>query len=122
MKFFRYLTIMIILVLGVVDSSLASNQLTQRIPAFNNSKVNVWKTIVYPSSQTKLKMHRHDYDRVVVALTDGVFKITNNFGKIHYFRLKKGESYFLKKDPINELHTDENLSSHAISVVVIELI
>jgi hypothetical protein len=66
-------------------------------------------------------MHRHDYDRVIVALTDGNLKITNNNGEVHYLRIKKGESYYLQKNPINELHMDENMTNHPISVVVIEV-
>jgi len=67
-------------------------------------------------------MHRHDNDRVIVALTEGLLKIVNNQGKIHYLTLKKNESYFLKKDPLNELHTDENMSHHPIQVIVIEMV
>ena len=54
-------------------------------------------------------------------MTDGLLKITNDKGKTHYLKLKKDKAYFLAKDPINELHNDENLSDHPISVMVIEL-
>ncbi len=94
---------------------------TKRIPELSNEKVNVWKTIIYPTYKAKLKMHRHDYDRIVVALTNGILKVTNNQGKIHYLKLKKGKSYYLHKDPTDELHTDENTTNHPIAVVVIEL-
>ncbi len=94
---------------------------THRIQQFQNSKVNVWKTIVYPSTKKTLAMHRHEYDRVVVALTDGTLKVKNDKGKIHYLHFKKNQAYYLKKDVPNELHSDQNLSKHAISVMVIEL-
>lgn len=67
-------------------------------------------------------MHRHDHDRVVVALTDGLLKIKNNKGGVHYFKLKKDTAYFFTKNPVDELHTDENMSQHPIKVMVIELI
>lgn len=94
---------------------------TKRIPEFSNASVNVWKSIIYPSAKQVLAMHRHDFDRVLVALTDGTLKVTNNRGKIHYLRLKKDTAYFLKKDIPNEMHTDENITSHPIKVMVIEL-
>ena len=96
-------------------------QATQRIEQFSNDKVRVWETVVYPSSQQKLAMHRHEHDRVVVALTDGLFKITNDKGKIHFLKLEKNKAYYLTKDPANELHSDENMSGHVIRVMVVEL-
>lgn len=65
-------------------------------------------------------MHRHDHDRVIVALTDGVLKVTNNKGQTHLLTLEKNTAYYLSKDPINELHKDENMSQHPITVMVIE--
>jgi hypothetical protein len=58
-------------------------QETQRIEQFSNSNVTVWKTIIYPTVKQTLGMHRHEHDRVLVALTDGELKITNNKGAIH---------------------------------------
>lgn len=100
---------------------LAYSGKTSRIEQLENSKVSVWKTIIYPSKQQTLSLHRHERDRVVVALTDGTLKIKNDKGKIHYFRLKKDHSYYLKKDVPNELHSDQNISGHTIQVIVIEL-
>ena len=94
---------------------------THRVQQFQNSKVTVWKTIIYPTKQQTIAMHRHDYDRVVVALTDGTLKVKNDKGKVHYLHLKKDQAYYLKKDVPNELHSDQNVSGHRISVMVIEL-
>ena len=94
---------------------------TKRIPEFSNDRVNVWKTVIYPSKASVLKMHRHEYDRVVVALTDGVLKVTNDKNKVHYLKLQQGKSYYLPKDPKDELHMDENITKHPIDVIVIEL-
>ena len=104
-----------------LESLQAKIQSTKRIEQLSNNNVNVWKTIIYPSSRYALPMHRHDHDRVIVALTDGELKISNNKGKIHYFKLKKGKAYYLAKDKANELHNDENMSGHSIKIMVIEL-
>ncbi len=114
------------LVLGLLLSSfMVSNtmyaQATQRIEQINNDKVSVWKTLVYPSAKQKLSMHRHEHARVVVALTDGLFKITNDKGKTHYWKLEKNKAYYLAKDPAKELHNDENITDHVIKVIVVEL-
>lgn len=106
----------------ILSTSLhALGQSTKRIDQFANDRVKVWKTIIYPSSGQVLPMHRHDHDRVLVALTDGTLKITNNNGKVHYLKLKKDKAYYLTKDIADELHNDENISNHPIKVMVIEL-
>ena len=94
---------------------------TKRVPQFTNEKVNVWQTIIYPSTDQVLKMHRHEYNRILIAFDSGILKITNNNQKTHYLKLVKGQSYYLTKDVPNELHSDENISKHAIKVIVIEL-
>lgn len=94
---------------------------TERTPYFDNNQVNVWKTVIYPSANQRLKMHAHLYNRVVVALTDGKLKVVNNSGDMHYFAVEKGKAYFLKKNPPGEMHTDENVSGHSIKLVVIEI-
>jgi hypothetical protein len=101
--------------------SLASTPTTTRTPQFSNSQVSVWETIIYPSANQELKMHRHDHDRVLVAFNDGSLKIANDKGKVHYLTLEKNKSYYLTKDIPNELHSDQNMSSHPIKVLVIEL-
>lgn len=101
--------------------NLTYAQSTSRISQFSNKETNVWKTIIYPTTSEELPMHRHDYDRVIVALSSGLLKITNNIGKTHYLKLVKHHAYYLKKDPLHELHTDENMSHKPITVMVIEL-
>lgn len=112
------------LIIFLILTSLLSNlsiASTKRISQFANEKVAVWETIIYPSKKETLKMHRHEYDRVLVALTDGLLKITNDQGKVHYLKLTKNKSYYLTKDVPNELHNDQNLSTHPVKVLVIEL-
>jgi hypothetical protein len=101
--------------------TLSHSSTSNRQMEFSNETVTVWKTEVYPSNKNQLSMHRHDHDRVVVALTDGKLKIKDNKGKIHYFTLVKHKAYYLTKDKPNELHTDENVTKHQIVVMVIEL-
>lgn len=99
----------------------AQPQATHRVDQFSNDKVKVWKTIIYPASGQVLPMHRHDHDRVLVALSDGLLKITNDKGAVHYLKLEKNKAYYLTKDLPNELHNDENMSKHAVKVMVVEL-
>jgi hypothetical protein len=101
--------------------SYATSSVTTRIPQFSNDKVSAWETIIYPGKTQILKMHRHERDRIVVAFNNGLLKITNDQGKSHYLKLEKNKAYFLKKDSRNERHIDQNLSSHVIKVLVIEL-
>ncbi len=104
-----------------MTSLSAATLTTLRIPQLSNDKVNVWETIIYPNTTQALKMHRHEYNRVVIALTDGVLKVTSDKGKVHYLKFAKGKAYYLTKDVPGELHTDENISHHPIKVFVIEL-
>lgn len=113
------ITLLICTVLGGITTAYA--QSTARIPQFSNEKTNVWKTIIYPTSTQVLSMHRHDYDRVIVALSNGLLKITNDKGKTHYLKLEKNKAYYLTKDPLHELHKDENMTKHPITVMVVEL-
>lgn len=116
----KYLVMLLsYIVLGSINSAYA--QVTQRTSQFSNDQVNVWKTVIYPASNQALSMHRHEYDRVVVALSDGLLKITNDKGKTHYWKLEKNKAYYLTNDPAGELHKDENMTSHPITVMVIEL-
>ena len=101
--------------------SSAGAATTARVAQFSNKKVSVWETVIYPSENQVLKMHRHEYDRVVVALNNGLLKITNDKGEVHYLKLEKNKAYYLTKDIPRELHKDQNMSSHPIKVLVIEL-
>ncbi|MCL9685296.1 hypothetical protein MJ258_13575 [Legionella sp. EUR-108] len=118
----NYWRIALAVLLGTTTGLVqAKGELTKRVEQFSNSKVTVWKTIIYPASGQALAMHRHEHDRVVVALTDGLLKITTNKGKTHYLKLEKDKAYYLGKDVPNELHNDVNMTNHAVKVMVIEL-
>ncbi len=116
------------LIILVIASSFLMNNLsnaalskTGRIVQFSNDKVSVWKTVIYPNTSQVLKMHRHEHDRIVVAFTNGLLKITNDKGKVHYLKLQKNKAYYLPKDVPDELHKDQNVSSHPVKVLVVEL-
>ncbi|MDR3501079.1 MAG: hypothetical protein P4L79_00675 [Legionella sp.] len=113
----RQLTVLIFMLI----SYLAHANSTQRIPMLANDKVQVWKTLIYPNKEQILAMHRHEHNRVVVALDSGKLKVTNNKGEVHYLELEKDQAYYLHKDVPGELHTDENVSDHPIKVIVVEL-
>lgn len=93
---------------------------TQRTIQISNDRVNVWTTTIYPDQP--LKMHRHEHQRVLVALDNGDLEIENDKHQIHYLKLQQGQAYFLDKDIPGELHTDKILGKQPIKVVVIELI
>lgn len=114
-----FISIVLVFISNIFTSASFAN--TSRVYQIENDKVKVWKTVIYPTEKKRLALHRHDHDRVVIALTDGVLKVTNDKGQVHYLKLKKGMSYFLTKDPKNEMHVDENITHKVVSVVVIEL-
>lgn len=112
--------VFVLIMVGLL-STIACSADTNRIYQIDNTRVKTWKTIIYPTKKAQLTLHRHDNDRVVVALTNGLLKVTNDKGQVHNLKLKKGMSYFLPKDPKGEMHVDENMTKHLVSVVVIEL-
>jgi hypothetical protein len=105
----------------IASTTHADTALTHRTPMFENEKVNVWETIVYPKNNQILKPHHHDFNRLLIPSSDGVLKIVNNKGESHLLKLAKGKAYYLSKDPINETHTDENIGTEPVTVVVVEL-
>jgi hypothetical protein len=116
------LTILVFLCFFLLSTrSNASSEVTVRTAQFSNDKVSVWGTVIYPSANQLLKMHRHEHDRIVVAFNNGLLKITNDKGRAHYLKLEKGKAYYLPKDIPNELHNDSNMSSHPVKVLVVEL-
>lgn len=114
--------IMLLFACSLMSSALAADSNSERYLQFSNLKVVVWETVIQPGKHQELKMHRHNDDRVVVALTDGKLKITNNLGEVKYFTFEKDKAYFFPKDPADHFHTDENISDHPIKVMVINLV
>lgn len=118
----KYITLILyILPFLIAMNSYADAKKTVRTPQLSNEKVSVWTTVIYPNKDHILKMHRHEHNRVIVALDNGLIKVVNNKGEEHFLKLEKDKAYYLSKDLSNELHTDENMGKHPIKVVVIEL-
>ena len=102
--------------------SSANSDASQHVPLFSNHKTNIWEETIYPNPKQKLMLHRHNYDRVLVALSDGVLKMTNANGQSHLIKITKNNTYYLLRDAPQQLHTDENISGHPIKMIVIELL
>ncbi len=121
--FMQYHLAILVTLAFLLTNSISSTaaSATTRVAQFSNKKISVWETVIYPSKNQVLKMHRHEHDRVVVALNDGLLKITNDKARVHYLKLEKNKAYYLTKDIPRELHKDQNMSSHPIKVLVIEL-
>lgn len=99
----------------------AETSSAERVQQISNEKISAWKRIIYPGKNHALMMHRHDHDRVLIALTDGTLKVTSDKGNSHLLTLKKNKAYYFSKDRQNELHSDENITTHPIEVIVVEL-
>ncbi|MGL5743509.1 MAG: hypothetical protein ACRCXC_13780 [Legionella sp.] len=83
----KYLTLALsILSLLLATELHADTKKTIRIPQLSNDEVTVWTTVLYPNKEHVLKMHRHDHNRVIVALDSGVIKVVNNKGKEHFLK------------------------------------
>lgn len=117
----RKLVALFVFVFSLWAFNAYSAQLTKRINQLSNDKVNVWESVIYPNKNEALPMHRHDNPRVLVALTDGVLKVTSDKGQSHLLTLKKDKSYYLPPDPQGEMHTDENITRRPIRLILIEL-
>lgn len=104
---------------SVCNANLPSN--THRRLAISNQHVRIWQTTIFPGRNQALKMHRHENNRVIVALNNGRLKINSSRGKEKFLNLAKNKAYFLIKDPLGELHTDENITRVPLKVLVIEL-
>ncbi len=106
---------------SLLSSAYAAGPATTRHQLLSNDKTKVWEAVIYPGKHQELSMHRHDYPRVLIALNDGMLKITNDKGESRLLKLNQGKAYFFPRDTANELHTDENLSQHAMKMFVVEL-
>jgi len=111
---YRYL----LAILSISSLLIAENK-THRVPLLENRKVNAWKTIIMPNQP--LKMHRHEYDRIVIGLNGGTLTKIEKTGETSKLIFENNKVYWLPKDPPNTLHADINESNKPIEVIVIEL-
>jgi hypothetical protein len=93
---------------------------TRREPQFENDQVRVWKTIIAPHQP--LSFHRHENNRVLVALTDGQVRVMDTTAKeVATYKWERGKAYWLESDPPGKTHADANDTNQPIEVIVIEL-
>jgi hypothetical protein len=109
----------------LVSLSMPAQQSSQpttaahRIPQFENGDVSVWKTVI--PLHSPLKMHTHSHARVIVALTGGTIKIVYADGTSEIHHWDAGKAYWLPKSEGLKRHSDVNIGSKPIEVMVIEV-
>jgi len=86
---------------------------THRELQFENEYVKVWKTVIMPHQP--LKMHRHDYPRIVVGLKSGTLTKIEETGEKSELVFEAGKAYWALPDPLGTLHGDINLGSKQLS-------
>jgi beta-alanine degradation protein BauB len=103
---------------GIIMTANAQN-VTHRVPMFENDQVKVWKTIIVPNSP--LSMHRHENGRTIVVLKGGMLTIQQDTGEKKTVEWKTGQAYWLDADPPGDKkHADVNETQDTIEVMVIE--
>jgi quercetin dioxygenase-like cupin family protein len=105
---------------GMMWAQQRAQSASRREPQFENSQVQVWKSIVMPKQP--LTLHRHDHGRALVALTDGQLNVVDGKGKIlDTYHLKRGTAMWLGVDPPGQMHADVNPSDKPVEVIVVQL-
>jgi beta-alanine degradation protein BauB len=120
MKRWIGLSFVVGLLLGVgVMRSQQGTTGTQRIVQFENDDVKVWKSIVVPHAP--LTMHRHEHERVIIALKGGTMKIVEQTGTSEAHVWETGKAYWLPANAPGTMHADVNAGDQPIEVMVVEL-
>ena len=108
-----------ILIVASANAQDVKQQVTHRVPMFENNQVKVWKTIIIPNSP--LTMHRHEHGRTIVVLKGGTLTIQQDTGEKKTVEWKTGQAYWLDADPPgNKQHADVNETKDTIEVMVVE--
>lgn len=103
---------------GVVIGQQASP--SRREPQFENSEVQVWKSIISPGKP--LGLHRHDHGRALVSLNGGTLNVVDAAGKvIDVYKLEAGKAMWLEADKAGTEHADVNPGTQPVEVVVVQL-
>jgi quercetin dioxygenase-like cupin family protein len=93
---------------------------SRREPQFENSEVQVWKSIISPG--TPLGLHRHDHGRALVSLNGGVLNVVDANGKvIDVYKLQAGKAMWLDADKPGTQHADVNPGKEPVEVIVVQL-
>ena len=101
------------------EQQAVEEEITRRIPQFENDDVEVWKSIILPNQP--LSMHRHDHPRAIIALRGGTLSVVTEAGDSMDLTWETGSAYWLDVDLPGELHGDVNLGTEPIEVIVVQL-
>lgn len=82
----------------------------------------IWKTVIPPEQKNSpgIAMHRHEYARILLPLTDGILQRRDADGSVTDYVLKIGKPLLLSEDTKDGFHTDENLGKTPIEVIVLQ--
>ena len=93
---------------------------SRREPQFENSEVQVWKSIVAPNQP--LALHRHEHGRALISLNGGMLNVVDGTGKVmDTYRLEAGKAMWLEADKAGTQHADVNPGKAAVEVIVVQL-
>ena len=93
---------------------------SRREPQFENSEVQVWKSIISPG--TPLGLHRHDHGRALISLNGGVLNVVDANGKVlDVYKLQAGKAMWLDADKPGTQHADVNPGKEPVEVIVVQL-
>lgn len=93
---------------------------SRREPQFENSEVQVWKSIVMPNQP--LALHRHDHGRALVSLNGGTLNVVDGTGKVmDVYKLEAGKAIWLDADKAGTQHADVNPGKSPVEVIVVQL-
>lgn len=93
---------------------------SRREPQFENSEVQVWKSIIMPGQP--LSLHRHDHGRALISLNGGTLNVVDGSGKVlDVYKLEAGKAMWLDADKAGTQHADVNPGKAAVEVIVVQL-
>jgi len=93
---------------------------SRREPQFENTEVQVWKSIVMPNQP--LALHRHEHGRALISLNGGTLNVVDGSGKVmDVYKLQAGKAMWLEADKAGTQHADVNPGKNPVEVIVIQL-
>jgi hypothetical protein len=93
---------------------------SRREPQFENSEVQVWKSIIMPGQP--LSLHRHDHGRALISLNGGTLNVVDANGKVlDVYKLEAGKAMWLDADKPGTQHADVNPGKAPVEVIVVQL-
>jgi hypothetical protein len=96
------------------------NAPSRREPQFENTDVQIWKSIVMPNQP--LSLHRHDHGRALISLNGGTLNVVDGSGKVmDTYKLEAGKAMWLEADKAGTQHADVNPGKQPVEVIVVQL-